>query len=152
MELNADLDSLSSNFFREFSRSEYALKAAGFHNGEGNAQANWAAFALQVEPYIQNPGDASVSEAIKFILHEPPKKQIIRDGLIQWDAAEPNHNSQAENLFVYIRRVRNNLFHGGKFNGHWFAPERSEALITCSLVVLKACINQIVSTREAYNG
>jgi len=152
VELDTGLDGLACNFFREFSRSEYALKAAGFNNGEGDAQANWSAFSSQVETYIQNPDDASVTKAINFILNEPPKKQIIRDSLIQWEAAAPNHNSQAENLFVYIRRVRNNLFHGGKFNGYWFSPERSEALITSSLIVLKACINHVASTREAYNG
>ena len=152
MKANIDLDELASSFFREFSRSEYALKAAGFHNGEGNAEANWSAFSQEVEAYIQNPDDASVSEAINFILSHPPKKQVIRDGLIQWEDVTPNHKSKAENLFIYVRRVRNNLFHGGKFNGHWFAPERSEALIRSSLIVMRSCVNNLASTREAYNG
>jgi hypothetical protein len=46
--------------------------------------------------------------------------------------------TRIELILLWVRRVRNNLFHGGKFNGHWFQPERSEQLITASLVVIHA--------------
>jgi hypothetical protein len=147
-----ELDRLAFEFFKEFSRSEYALKAAGFHNGNGNAEANWSEFAKEVEALIQDPGNPQLADAINFIFGHPPKKQVIRNGIIQWSESAPNQNLKADNLLIYVRRVRNNLFHGGKFNGHWFEPERSEQLIQNSLFILKACINNVASTREAYSG
>tara|TARA_R110002124_G_scaffold86074_1_gene222852 strand:+ start:676 stop:1134 length:459 start_codon:yes stop_codon:yes gene_type:complete len=152
MEYDRGLDDLAFEFFKEFARAEYALKASGFHKGEGNAEANWPDFAEQVEPLIQNPSSEALEDAINFILQTPPKKQVIQEGVIQWSESPPNHPVKAENLLIYVRRVRNNLFHGGKFNGHWFAPERSEALLRHCLVILRACIDFVDSAREAYNG
>jgi hypothetical protein len=152
MRNNPELDQLASEFFKEFSHSEYSLKAAGFHNGDGNAEANWSEFAKQVEAYIQTPDSKQLSNAIEFIFSQPPKKQVICNGQIQWSDATPNQRLKADNLLIYVRRVRSNLFHGGKFNGHWFEPERSEQLIQNCLVILKACINNLDSTREADRG
>lgn len=146
------LDQLASEFFKEFSRSEYALKAAGFHKGDGNAEANWSEFAKHVETLVQTPDDEQLSEAIGFVLDNPPKKQVIRNGTIQWSDAAPNQKLKANNLLIYVRRVRNNLFHGGKFNGNWFEPERSEQLIQNCLIILKACVNFVENTRNAYSG
>lgn len=39
-------------------------------------------------------------------------------------------------LFGHIRRIRNNLHHGAKFNGTWFVPERSQKLISSALEIL----------------
>lgn len=36
---------LASDFFFRFARFEYALKAAGFHFGKGNAKPNWSKFS-----------------------------------------------------------------------------------------------------------
>ena len=33
--------------------------------------------------------------------------------------------------------MRNNLYHGAKFNGTWFDPQRSERLLGHGLVVLE---------------
>jgi len=152
MKNTPELDQLAFEYFKEFSRSEYALKAAGFHNGNGNAEANWTEFAKEVEALIQDPENPQLADAINFIFGHPPKKQVIRNNQIQWSESAPNQNLKADNLLIYVRRVRNNLFHGSKFNGHWFEPERSEQLIQNSLLILKACINDVASTREAYRG
>src|SRR5437764_995290 len=134
-----ELHDIAAEFFRVFSRTEYALKASGFNNGDGPADANWRAFADTIETFIANP-PSEVREAIDFILREPPKKQFIVSGLIEWREVEPGTTSNADALFQYIRRVRNNLFHGGKFNGHWFEPERSERLMKASLTILRAVV------------
>ena len=57
----------------------------------------------------------SSRQAIELILKEPPKKQFIANGLIEWKEVAPATNSRSDALFQYIRRIRNNLFHGGKF-------------------------------------
>ena len=36
-------------FFYLFARFEFALKALGFHQGEGDAKANWDKFAVTIE-------------------------------------------------------------------------------------------------------
>lgn len=147
-----NLDTLAVELFRVFSRTEYALKASGFHKGDGAAEANWDNFALAVEDLVAAPASPALQEAINFILNAPPKKQVIVGGVIQWRVSEPQNNSQAGKLLMYVRRVRNNLFHGGKFNGHWFEPERSEVLLLSSLTILKACVEAVDSVREAYFG
>ena len=106
----------------------------------------------KVEPLIQEPSSIELAEAIEFLFKSPPKKQIISDGKIEWSDANPNQPLKADNLLIYVRRVRNNLFHGGKFNGHWFAPNRSELLIRHSLVIIRECINYVQVTNDAYHG
>ena len=39
-----------------------------------------------------------------------------------------------------IRRVRNNLFHGGKFNDAHSGPGRNELLLRHSLAILHRCL------------
>lgn len=149
---NNDLDALAAELFHVFSRTEYALKASGFNNGDGEAKANWQSFAKAVEALIANPPSSDLRAAIDFILSAPPKKQMIIDGVITWQVVEPSTSSQADKLFQYVRRVRNNLFHGGKFNGHWFSPERSAPLLKCSLIVLRAAVEVVPKVRKAYHG
>ena len=147
-----NLDALASVFFHAFSRAEYALKASGFNNGDGPAEANWKSFASSVEVLIANAALPELKEAIDFFLNSPPKKQVIINGVIQWDVSEPQTNSKADKLLIYVRRVRNNLFHGGKFNGRWFEPERSELLLRHGLTILRACVESTPSVKEAYHG
>lgn len=146
------LDQLAGKLFHVFSRAEYALKAAGYNKGDGAAEANWRTFALAVEDLIANPTTQELQEAIDFFFNAPPKKQVIVSGVIQWEVSDPETNSQADKLLIFVRRVRNNLFHGGKFNGHWFAPERSEPLLRHSLTILTACIDTVPAVNEAYHG
>lgn len=124
------LNRLAGEMFRTFARFEYALKAAGFHNGNGAAQPNWRIFAESVSGFFDNPPDANSEAAVGYILEHPPKKQTINDGSLAWSEVAPNTDLQSDLVLQYVRRVRNNLFHGGKFNGRWFEPERSEQLLT----------------------
>jgi hypothetical protein len=146
------LHELAAEFFQVFARTEYALKASGFNSGDGPAEPNWTTFAVAVENLVGNPPTEEVRNAVDFILTDPPKKQFIANGLIEWREIPPSTNSRSDALFQYIRRIRNNLFHGGKFNGHWFAPERSERLISAGLIVLKSAVEHEPSVRAAYHG
>jgi len=149
---SSHINRLAGELFCTFARAEYALKAAGYNKGDGPAQADWSKFAIAIDELIANTEDPKLSTAINFLLNSPPKKQIIKDGIIQWQVSTPAHNSKAENLLVYIRRIRNNLFHGGKFNGHWFDPERSRLLLDHCITVLEACINSEPLVYQAYRG
>lgn len=145
------LDQLAIKLFKTFARFEYALKATGFHNGDGKAQPNWRDFALSIEAQLKTPQTSELQEAINFILKHPPKKQVIKNGLLEWDAAKPSTDSNADLILLYVRRVRNNLFHGGKFNGHWFAPERSEKLLRNSIIILEECLEASPQVKKVYD-
>jgi hypothetical protein len=129
---------------------EYALKAVGLHKGNGPAEPDWRAFAERVSGLFDDPCNAEFSEAVEYILAYPPKKQVIEDGVLSWCATAPNTNLKSDLVLQYIRRVRNNLFHGGKFNGRWFEPERSQQLLKHSLVILAACLDASSEVGEAY--
>lgn len=152
MSHDADLHKTAVQFFQVFSRMEYALKASGYNNGDGAAEANWKKFALAISPSVNSPPSGEISEFITFLLNEPPKKQFIVSGVFVWRDIAASTGNTADDLFVYIRRVRNNLFHGGKFNGHWFAPERSEKLMGASLAIMCWAIELDPNVQAAYHG
>jgi hypothetical protein len=39
---------------------------------------------------LENPSDAGLSEATGYILSHPPKKQIIRNGVLEWSDVVPS--------------------------------------------------------------
>jgi hypothetical protein len=147
-----DLDALAFDFFRTFSRMEYALKASGYNNKNGPAKADWTAFAKAIEQFVAAPPTPALQEAIAFLFKEPPKMQFLVLGKLEWRDVAPATNSQSDALFQYIRRIRNNLFHGGKFNGRWFEPQRSEQLLQSAHSILLSAAEVDQGVREAFHG
>ncbi|MCC6948703.1 MAG: hypothetical protein IT539_13130 [Bradyrhizobiaceae bacterium] len=148
-----ELEQLSQRMFVMFARCEYALKAAGFREGSDNEpRACWAAFAQSLENALSDASPPELRDAIAYILANPPRKQVVRGGVLEWATVEPESRSKADLILLYVRRVRNNLFHGGKFNGKWFDPPRSEKLLRASLTILEACIEASNKVREAYEN
>ncbi|WP_449550956.1 hypothetical protein [Lelliottia amnigena] len=146
------LDELSNIFYREFSRYEYCLKAVGLRHEKGDAKANWDLYAKDVEHVISSATDPELCAAIDYFFSHPPKKQIVKDGSLAWDDSPLQEKNKSIAIFILIRRVRNNLFHGGKFNGQWFEPERSELLLQYALTILKTCANNHANVSKAYEG
>ncbi|WP_311761731.1 hypothetical protein [Paracoccus broussonetiae] len=147
-----DLDALAAGLFKTFARFEYALKAAEFHKGEGAAEANWRTFAESVAASFEEPASEEFAQAIAYMLANPPKKQIVEGGVLGWSASAPQTDLQSDRVLIYVRRVRNNLFHGGKFNGRWFEPQRSAVLLQHSLTILSACLAASPAVSEAYHN
>ena len=146
------LDSLSFDFFKLFSRVEYSLKAASFNTGEGNANPNWEDFAQNIDAKFQAINDQQLQDCKNYILANPPKKQVIRQGNINWSDTVPQSVNSTDLLLLYVRRVRNNLFHGGKFNGNWFEPERSEDLLKSAIVVLQHALKSNERVKKAFDN
>ncbi|EKN3347799.1 hypothetical protein O8E94_003128 [Yersinia ruckeri] len=146
----SNMESLCFEFFREFSRYEYCLKATQSKLQDGNAKANWDLFANDVRSVFTSSRDSDFVAAIDFFTKYPPKKQVVRHGVLEWDTTPLKESSVALKMFILIRRVRNNLFHGGKFNGNWFEPERSELLMKHALVILKICGQSHPDVSKAY--
>lgn len=145
------LNSLCYEFFIEFLRYEFCLKITGFTQGDGVAKANWDRYAAEVEDIIASPGTTELVGAIEYILSYPPKKQIVRNGELAWDGSPVQSISKAQLVLLLIRRILNNLFHGGKLNDRWFEPERSELLMHHALIILKACAMNHAGDTEADN-
>lgn len=150
---HADLDALAHRFFRQFSRTEYALKATGLmKRPTGSAEADWQAFGNEIDQAflaIRNQRE-ELREACDYMLNRPPKKQVAKDGNLSWSDRKPEAKTETALLLQYVCRVRNNLFHGGKFNGQWFDPERSEELLRHALTILGHSVPQSQRVLAAY--
>jgi hypothetical protein len=151
--MSAHLDTLAFNFFKLFAQYEYALKAMRFarSGSGGQAEPDWDRFANETGHLIFDEASEELTDAINYLFEHPPKKQIIYEGALAWQPV-PNNERSPQILFSHIRRVRNNLYHGGKFNGRWFDPDRSEQLINKSLVVLSALREKHAELAEAIYG
>ena len=126
--------------FAVFSRFECALKRSGYHYGDGDAKPNWEKFAAALGPdffdEVRNQGIAQV------LIDNPPKKQVVQNGYVDWQPATQATNTTE--LFVYIRRVRNNLFHGGKYpSGPVRDMSRDQELLLQSVAVLELALRHV---------
>lgn len=126
-------------FFISFSRFEYALKASGFVNLQGNRiYANWDLFiASIIDNFIQTKND-NLNSAVNYIIDNPPRIQSLVGGAVMWRDRQLQENEPLINkLRLHISDIRNNLFHGGKFNGSYQAEiARNNELIKSALIIL----------------
>lgn len=146
---------LAQKVFIEFARFEYCLKVSGFlKTQDGYAEPDWDAFSncCQMKQLFNEikSENATTCDKMRYIFEQPPKKQIVKKGCLMWDNTPPLVVS-SQDYFGAVRRVRNNLFHGGKFNGEFFNPERSEKLLEAVLCVLKCAREHHTDIAEAYN-
>jgi hypothetical protein len=90
--------------------------------------------------------------AVNYLLTNPPKKQVWKNNMLEFSDTSPDRNlSQAEQVLVLVRQVRNNLFHGGKFLPLPAGDnDRDQLLIRYSLTVLRECIPLHRPVDEAY--
>ncbi len=131
------------DFFISFAKFEFALKTSGFSNGnEKSVSPNWDGFASSIKDTFDKSIHEELSKAVDFFIINPPWKQILIDNSMYWDASVPNNGlKEIQRVLLLIRRVRNNLFHGGKFNFDIHEDtERTINLLKYSLVILKACL------------
>lgn len=126
------------DFFIYFSRFEYAMKrTSGMWETRisGGVEASWKGFGKTFKEGLLNFPEVLVS--IEYLLAYPPKR-FSDDG--SWKshnwASEPDY----KRLFLAITAIRNNLFHGDKFDvvTEVGEQERDYELIRHSLAVLKA--------------
>ncbi|MFH1445979.1 MAG: hypothetical protein ABIG43_01020 [Chloroflexota bacterium] len=144
---------LVHQFFSLFSKFEYALKMAGIHNASGNAEADWTAFAESISDKFDKNNNPKLTEGVNYILQYPPNKQIVKDGVLQWSGTPPDSKSEADLLLKYIGRVRNNLFHGGKYKRRLLEnPDRSEKLFNGCMSILTYCLELSPDVKQAFDG
>lgn len=148
-------DNLLAEFLRVFSRFEYALKSTAFAQGdERRVEPNWDAFARDIRQDFETIRDQAFLEAADYLLSQPPKKQILDGNRLGWRSAPPDPNvSRAAQTLLMVRRVRNNLFHGGKrLRDHTEDTARDLRLVECALRVLEHCVRLNRDVKEAYES
>lgn len=147
-----DLD-LAAKFFFVFARFEYALKMTGFLRPVNVAKIDWRAVAEKMESVFIDPKPRDFAEAVEYICQKPPKKQCCENKMIIWRESIPQTNLKSDVVLQYVRRVRNNLFHRGKFSGGYLDdPPRAEQLMNCGIQIVNRCVDEIPMVREAYYG
>lgn len=107
-----------------------------------------------VKSEFDNPQSDDFSDAVAFLEREPPLKQVVRDNNLTWEPAPVGQNTRAKNIFVCVRRVRNNLFHGGKFEDTFRLNQRDRQLLESSLIILQRCteVDEMLGKKYVFMG
>jgi hypothetical protein len=131
---------LACEFFAVFSRFEFAMKESGYVyiNRRNRAAPDWTRFASDANGFLQVPVDSDLSQAINFLNNDPPQVQTSAH---LWQPLPLSGVAPIGTALDAAQRVRNNLFHGGKYAPH-SSPGRDEALVRAALVLLLACLSQ----------
>lgn len=135
-------------FFLVFSRLEYSLKKAGFiiWDGEGRLGPDWKQFCRHIDGY--NIEDNEYMNCAEYISQNPPKKQIISNGgMIVWKGVGQTDPKNKSQLIDHIRRLRNNLFHGGKGDAQGI---RDNELLRCATYILLRWLDANTRVQNAY--
>ena len=145
---------IMNEFFITFSRFEFALKSSNYVNTDnGKVMANWGTFTQSISNSFNIEKTQILKKSIEYLLEHPAKLQIIHNGQLGWEnrvfqANEPLINK----LSLTIRDIRNNLFHGGKFNGNYEQDvSRNFLLLKYSIIVLNEWLNLNVNVKENFS-
>ena len=139
-----------AEFLGLFARCEYAMKESSYKqdDGKGRAIAAWDRLASDAPSWLDAASDPAVAKAIEFLTLEPPKVQLFHAGFQSKPLAG---NTELGRAIQAARRVRNNLFHGGKHPPEP-SPGRNEALVRAAIIVIAAVIENCPGDlRDAYN-
>ncbi len=139
-------------FFLEFSRFEYALKASGLFKPHPRAEPDWDRFAASLRDSFNPSATDDLRQACEYIRDSPPNQQVICNDAVAWETpAHRDEETDIQFLLRMVRCVRNNLFHGGKYNIEVHEDtERTEMLLRSSLTLLAACLEIAPEQQAAY--
>lgn len=140
--LAAELPKGAIDFFVVFSRFECALKRSGTYaiGNEDRIDPYGDGFARDLSPAFL---ERIIEQAIApVLLNRPPKKQVkLADGALGWKDIGSVKNTA--DLFLAIRRARNNLAHGARYRDgdtgqidFVEGTEQDDELLSQSLAVL----------------
>lgn len=136
---------LAWHFFVFFSRFEYALKrdVRYLKSGVDHAVPYWDGFAADYNEVFQSTMSPPLVTAVEYFKLHPPRQQLRSNLGMDW--SEPSIYDGKEILLKWVlcmvRRVRNNLFHGGKFPLIPMPdPSRDRELLINAMVILNACL------------
>ncbi|MDD0976908.1 hypothetical protein [Pseudomonas fontis] len=157
--LSGELPKLAIEFFIVFSRFECALKRSADYAAPGDnakVNANWDAFAKDLGNGFFE--EVKAQGLAPELLHSPPKLQVVlpNGGGLGW--REPPAVNNSVELFLAIRRARNNLVHGAKYRDRATGrvdpvdgSERDERLLDQALAVLGLALERNAKVRGFFH-
>jgi hypothetical protein len=132
-DLGRDLQALVLEFTFRFSRFEFALKEADYLKSKklgAKAEASWDAFVKRWEK------DYKISVTGRALLEANPEVQKVgHEAVVFVKVGFAEDTSELKIVCELARRVRNNLFHGGKPLG-WDDQDRMQTLLTLVIALL----------------
>jgi hypothetical protein len=159
--LRAD-KTLVVRFFSVFSRFEFALVFGEYAgDDEHHVKADWERFSEDFhstfESLMKDASQTDFQKAVAYLEEEPPSKLVKVDGKPKWqkNIIKPTRDvrdnktkkkrqvtrSRFEILTLHVRMVRNNLFHGGKYDDTKpLAPERDTKLLQSCVTILRSVL------------
>ena len=140
-------------FFITFSRFECALKESDLYNvHNGKVTANWDTFVASIRVEFNNQRTNEIKNAVDFLIQHPPRVQAIDDTRLVWNDRTFDQNEPLINkLCLSIRDVRNNLFHGGKYQGNYEEDvSRNYKLLNSSVIVLNEWLRISVIVKDNF--
>ena len=148
------------DFFLTFSRFEFGLKASGFVNAEGvravapiPAKPDWDSFSDSIQESFQTEHSPELADACRYLLSDPPRRQVVWRQNVFWETQARGGDSEVRYLLRLVRSIRNNLFHGGKYDIEVHEDElRTERLLMSGLVVQRECSRLSERVRVAFDA
>jgi len=143
---------LVTDFSILFARFEYALKKSRYAEGDENGiKANWDDFAQDHDSTFKDDKTEELRSSVQYLCKQPPKKQILRNGVLDWKPVSLNNVPLLQQLVMKVRRTRNNLFHGGKFDhGLLEEPGRDSDLLLSCMIILEECLSLDEGVQQAF--
>jgi hypothetical protein len=140
----------ADQLFKIMMRLEFGLKEIGYcqpASGQ-SAEVAWDRFANErLGTSFFNAMKATGN--VKTLLETPPKRQIFdSQGFMAWK--QVGEASNIQELIGSLRRVRNNLFHGGKSGDP--DKDRNDALVCNSLYLIDAILQHDHDLRMRFEG
>lgn len=136
------------DFIKFFMRMEFALKDSSYLKpNQVNAEVHWDKFAKG----LTNKFFVHIKENdfAKTLISVPPSKQINNNSFLEWRKAEAPLQSTID-LFLAIRSLRNNLFHGGKSYDKYH--DRNNELIKDAIKVMIEALKYSDEVRNSFEG
>lgn len=134
---------LVTGFSIMFSRLEYCLKRmAEYALDKGNGvEVNWDKFAADHQASFNPKRTPALEKAVEYLSRQPPLKQVLNNGVLDWKCTEKQNVPLFQELVLSVRRVRNNLLHGGKFQSMAVEdPGRDKNLLESCVTILQECL------------
>jgi hypothetical protein len=127
------LPARGAELMRFFARFEYALKEIGYGKSGKNGEVDvaWDSFANEGlgGAFLEKIRGSAVAPTI---LAKPPSKQVLQGTSLSWEKGTPP--ASVQELIGAVRRVRNNLVHGGKSGDE--DSDRNDKLVAEAIGVL----------------
>ncbi len=132
------------SFAVSFALFEYALKEVFEVAGNGKASPNWPEFE-RTAPDLGESAKPELQDAIDYVVNDPPMVQKARDGRAEFQPV-PLSGAGNDAICESLRRIRNNLFHGGKQS----YTERDKLLVEAGLEIIEGYLQNNPRVRSAF--